>query len=32
MTNTSLDGTEKDPNFKYHNGNNEPQGFGHIAV
>ena len=25
-------GTEKDPNFKYHNGNDEPQGFGHICV
>ena len=25
-------GTEKDENFKYHNGNDEPQGFGHIAV
>jgi len=25
-------GTEKDANFKYHNGNDEPQGFGHIAV
>ena len=25
-------GTEKDPDFKYHNGNDEPQGFGHIAV
>ncbi|MCJ1420869.1 Lactoylglutathione lyase [Xylographa parallela] len=25
-------GTEKDPNFKYHDGNGEPQGFGHIAV
>lgn len=25
-------GTEKDTNFKYHNGNDEPQGFGHIAV
>ena len=25
-------GTEKDPNFKYHDGNSDPQGFGHIAV
>lgn len=25
-------GTEKDADFKYHNGNDEPQGFGHIAV
>lgn len=25
-------GTEKDPNFKYHDGNSEPQGFGHICV
>ena len=25
-------GTEKDPDFKYHSGNEEPQGFGHIAV
>ncbi|KAE8453333.1 hypothetical protein EG329_011401 [Mollisiaceae sp. DMI_Dod_QoI] len=25
-------GTESDPNFKYHNGNDEPQGFGHICV
>jgi lactoylglutathione lyase len=24
-------GTEKDPNFKYHNGNDQPQGFGHIC-
>jgi len=24
-------GTENDPNFKYHNGNDEPKGFGHIA-
>lgn len=25
-------GTENDPAFSYHNGNEEPQGFGHIAV
>jgi len=25
-------GTEKDANFKYHDGNAEPQGFGHICV
>ncbi|KAL3421629.1 lactoylglutathione lyase [Phlyctema vagabunda] len=25
-------GTEKDDSFKYHNGNDEPQGFGHICV
>jgi lactoylglutathione lyase len=25
-------GTEKDPDFKYHDGNAEPQGFGHICV
>ena len=24
--------TENDANFKYHNGNDEPQGFGHICV
>lgn len=25
-------GTEKDAEFRYHNGNEEPQGFGHICV
>ena len=25
-------GTEGDESFKYHNGNDEPQGFGHICV
>ncbi|KAL2755967.1 hypothetical protein ACRALDRAFT_1070867 [Sodiomyces alcalophilus JCM 7366] len=25
-------GTEKDADFKYHNGNDQPQGFGHICV
>ncbi|KAF2279709.1 lactoylglutathione lyase [Westerdykella ornata] len=25
-------GTEKDPNFKYHDGNAQPQGFGHICL
>ncbi|KAF8202743.1 Glyoxalase/Bleomycin resistance protein/Dihydroxybiphenyl dioxygenase [Mycena galopus ATCC 62051] len=25
-------GTESDPDFKYHNGNDAPQGFGHICV
>lgn len=25
-------GTESDESFKYHNGNDEPQGFGHICV
>lgn len=24
-------GTEKDENFSYHNGNDQPQGFGHIC-
>eukprot|EP01084_Bolivina_argentea_P119328 211596_1 len=24
--------TEKDPNCKYHNGNDSPQGFGHIGI
>ena len=24
-------GTEDDPDFKYHNGNDEPQGFGHLC-
>ena len=24
-------GTEKDADFKYHDGNSEPQGFGHIC-
>lgn len=24
-------GTESDPDFKYHDGNAEPQGFGHIC-
>jgi lactoylglutathione lyase len=24
-------GTEKDEEFKYHNGNDKPQGFGHIC-
>lgn len=28
----SQDGTEKDKDFKYHNGNDEPQGFGHTCV
>lgn len=25
-------GTEKDADFKYHDGNSEPQGFGHICI
>ena len=25
-------GTESDPDFKYHNGNSQPQGFGHIGM
>lgn len=25
-------GTENDSNFKYHNGNDEPQGFGHTCI
>lgn len=25
-------GTEKDENFKYHSGNEKPQGFGHICM
>ncbi|SPO04991.1 related to GLO1 - glyoxalase I [Cephalotrichum gorgonifer] len=25
-------GTEKDENFSYHNGNDQPQGFGHICI
>ncbi|KAG1656995.1 Lactoylglutathione lyase [Nymphon striatum] len=25
-------GTENDPEFKYHNGNADPKGFGHLAI
>lgn len=25
-------GTENDPNYKIHNGNDEPQGFGHVCI
>lgn len=25
-------GTETDPEFKYHNGNADPKGFGHLAI
>lgn len=25
-------GTENDPSFKYHNGNEQPQGYGHICI
>lgn len=25
-------GTENDPDFAYHNGNTDPQGFGHICI
>jgi len=25
-------GTENDPNYKPHNGNKQPQGFGHVCI